>query len=588
MEKKRLNPILVIIFLGFYCGVNSIGQTGPGGIGGIEDDIEPGEPINCIWLRAEDLTNDLNDGDPVLEWDNFIDYDIVATPPDGREDIEPPVFETNKINGYPWVKFNGNSFLSIEDNEVLDGGSGLGIFVVLQFSPPPDQVVDQKYNNSTIVCKRKHWNAWSHVPEISLDAEGLQHAYELRFDISDPDPDAGKTGGWGMVGFLNGNLPDGNGQDCYTRMINDLIDKDMLISWTYNQRWGGNVRVNGNHESSPNRGEGNPNPIYVGDVINSTEPLYIGAAKLDPPGDHGAENAGKEDSYPEATEQALFYGGISELIIFKGELDSTQLEITETYLSTKYNITIENDALDFSDDEYTLDLIGIGNATGSDKHTLSTGEALSLEELNNTLDAGEYVLAAHNAEYHAFIETNLPEEFIQRWSREWRIEVTGKVAAQITFNFSIAGLKMDDYREYSLLFRNSNEEDFVALTAQPVKKFNSIVFDVPENELITGYFTLGKKGEKSSDIRTNFYGTKIQVYPNPANDRIYLDFKNPKKGMVFITIRDLTGKVISFQERNKTAEEFKETLCLKNLTQGAYLLQVHFENERKTFLIHKH
>lgn len=568
-----LSPIEIVCIL--FCLLSSTlySQTGPGGIGGYADDIEPGEPENALWLRAEDLIGTLNNGDEVTSWEDFSGYGHEALMPEGRNDLEAPVFKTNKINGFPWVEFHGNSFLVIPDHHVLDGGSGGSMFAVtrrLQLGVNGDTT---KNHNHTIVCKRKHWNAWSHIPEICLDTTCLQHAYEIRFE--DQVNKVTNKYGSSMVAYINGNLPDGNGQDCYVDYRYSDTTVNYLVSWVYNSIWGGTLRVDGEISEKPGRGEGNPNPIYVGNIMSSTADLYVGASELDPPGQFG-DNPDKDDPDPDATEENYLNAAITEIIIYKGELDSTQMIIVENYLKAKYNLTLNDDFIRYSDENYTQDVAGIGNESGEDLHNESVSHALTVEGINESVNADEYVMFGHDGTAYDVTSDDVPNGY-ERWTRAWKFEAAGEAEVKLTFNFSEAGIKMDtkNLPSYAVLYRADEESDFTALTPSPSKLFNSLVFEIPSDELATGYYTIGLNTGGGTDVIKDINGFHyLNIFPNPASDFLNLEIDLKQLGNIEVEIMDLSGRNILHKEFVANSTNFSERLNILNLKQGAYLINI--------------
>jgi hypothetical protein len=282
--------------------------------------------------------------------------------------------------------------LKVPNHDVLDGGEGYGLFVVAKRNP----IVVEKYepNYNTLVAKRAHWNAWSHATSIPMTPEGLQHAYELRWDRTRTASNELYLDTVAVTAFMNGNLPDGSGADVFAPIWNtEDIDATYLISHLYSnheQSYGSKLRINGIQENRPGRGEGNPNPLRVGPVVKSPKDLWIGGAQYDPPGSYGE---GDRDACPTCTETGLLEGSIAEIILYKGTLWHSQIFIIENYLSLKYGLPLVDTVKYYDDEVFIHDLVGIGNEFGDDKkHSQSISHALILEEWNESLNAHkEYI-----------------------------------------------------------------------------------------------------------------------------------------------------------------------------------------------------
>lgn len=529
-------------------------QTGPAGVGGHEDEIDEGEPISALWLRAEDLSEDYSDGEEVPSWDGYSEYGHEAVT--GFQDVPAPVFKENKIHGFPWVEFSGENFYRIEDHEVLDGGQGIAVYAVLQ------QWIE---GSGTIVSKGIHWNFFSEHQAVGriLTMDDAQHAYDIYFD----------TEGKAITAFINGNLPNGSGQDVFTDTIYGDDDQTYLIDYVFNKNWGGTLRVNGDATVKPGRSEGNPNPITLGEdpVYDGTVDLRIGVRYWDPAGWQNPDD-------PAYT--TFLQGGLSELIIFKGELDSTQMILVENYLSTKYNTPLKEEYQLYFDSVYYFDFIGIGTETGGDIHNLSSKAGFMIEGLNNTIDeAGEYLLTAHNGVEIAYVDSGLAVEDMERWSRIWNIKKTGSVDAKISFDFFEAGLFMDDASTYALLYSESDTGGFQPLDVEGTVKFRTLSFEVPDNQLDSGYYTLGHVVESTGGGGTyaeNYtLSQSMHVYPNPVtNNKLHLELDNISTGTVNLRILDYTGRELYHTSFEKVSTSLKTLLDLPDVDNGYYFLEI--------------
>jgi hypothetical protein len=74
----------------------------------------------------------------------------------------------------------------------------------------------------------------------------------------------------------------------------------------------------------------------------------------------------------------------------------------------------------------------------------------------------------------------------------------------------------------------------------------------------------------ATNINTNFNSKNINIYPNPANNFITIDF-NEIIGKTNLIIVDLLGKKVLEQEFNNTP---KEIINIENLSNGIYTLRI--------------
>lgn len=559
----NITHILFLFFI-LFCQ-NILSQYGPGGIGGHEEEIDNETPVNCLWLRAEDLADSLLHNQQVWNWQDISGYNHKAKFPSERNDLFHPLFEMNKINGFPWINFHGNGFLEIEDHAVLDGGKGIAVFAIVR-------------RNSTtgkheIVCKRKHWNWFSHVQNLS--PEEVEHAYEFRFEYKE-DPGDDNPYGAHLVANINGNYPNETEQIVFTDYLYGDTTINYLVDYVYNTSWGGLIRINGELTAKPDQlgVEPNPNPnVMVAGVLNSSANLYIGAANLEPPGNKGNES----DENPNATEDGYLDGKIAEIIIYKGELDSTQMIIVENYLAAKYGLGFNEKEKYYHHSSFFHDIIGIGTINGYDVHSESYADAIGIMDNYASLDEpGEFVFAGHNGTPHGIIQNDLQDNLLETWARSYYIEKTGDIDAALSFDFRAAGLELDKSKIYKLFYRENLDSSFFAIENEGTVKFSIISFSLNNEQLKTGYYTLGVQADEPVILNNNnFYD--IEIYPVPVSNYLSINNLIQKDGK--IEIRDIYGRVILTKF---ISGQPKQVIDLSNLHCGVYTLI--YSNAKNSFV----
>ena len=82
-------------------------------------------------------------------------------------------------------------------------------------------------------------------------------------------------------------------------------------------------------------------------------------------------------------------------------------------------------------------------------------------------------------------------------------------------------------------------------------------------------------------------GFEVNVYPNPATDFVVIDWKTDENNLLYITLYDVTGKMIS--EKSYSASQDKVSINLSQLASAQYLLEVRNKNNSiaKVFQISK-
>jgi hypothetical protein len=134
---RRVSTILSILLLAYF-QINTIAQTGPGGIG--NSDGSNGQPTNILWLRADDLG--LSDGASVSAWPDSSGNgnDLGSSVNDPND----PTFYLNQINSLPIVRFSsasGNGTKLIKNPFTGFAASEITTIIVYQTNDSNDGLV---------------------------------------------------------------------------------------------------------------------------------------------------------------------------------------------------------------------------------------------------------------------------------------------------------------------------------------------------------------------------------------------------------------------------------------------------------------
>ncbi|PKP39047.1 MAG: hypothetical protein CVT98_03560, partial [Bacteroidetes bacterium HGW-Bacteroidetes-15] len=254
---------IAFIALLLFSTVFSIAQSGPAGIGTSSN--------NVLWLRADQGTSTIVNGDPVSAWN-----DITSNANNAAQGIgaNQPLFISSGINGFPTIRFDGaDDYLVVPDADNLDNTNGVSVFVVAQ--PIAPDILPRG-----IVSKRV--------------SAGNEEAYYLFTHT-------------GSNLHFNARTNRINGNDAVT-------DQPQIFSAVYNGSLSSNqskIFYNGILS-----GEGN-GPVSIGNMVSD---LHVGI--LNP-------------GYAQG-----FNGDISEVIVYRDNLNQAERLIVETYLSNRYNIAI--------------------------------------------------------------------------------------------------------------------------------------------------------------------------------------------------------------------------------------------------------
>jgi hypothetical protein len=190
---------------------------------------------------------------------------------------------------------------------------------------------------------------------------------------------------------------------------------------------------------------------------------------------------------------------VGEILIYDRTLNTAERVVTENYLQAKFNtatLGVDRYAGDSAGNgDHDFDVFGIGNDVASTvsptgKLSTSSGDAISLTELSNSLATGEYLLAGHGSALHGTTSADLPAGISSRWNRDYYLDVSGTLDAQLTFDLNVQGLAGPD--GYKLLYRSTPTGTFVdtGLLGTPslsIVSFNLLGFTNSND----GFYTIG-------------------------------------------------------------------------------------------------
>ncbi|MDJ1471482.1 T9SS type A sorting domain-containing protein [Xanthocytophaga flava] len=386
------NYFLSGIFLLFsYCSLTA--QTGPGGVG------QTGASGNIgLWLRADNITNTPT-GTTISSWADASGRGSNATQ---ATTVNRPTYISNSgISSKPAVRFDGsNDLMTITSSNILNGNTGSNYDALTYYAV----VRMYNLNNNTtrgIISKR------------ASNTVNSNYAYDLYLEPND----------------LFYDVVNGNNRDVENNFNLDYGNNESyIIGFRFDGNQGNNIVNNRGALYDPY-----DNPQYFNHSFttlnNSTSPVTIGAL------------TGDNNSYSNMD--------VAEIIQFGRSLNEAERNILDNYLSSKYNIPIDNDYFSYDNtgnngnNYYGNDVAGIGRS-GNATQTDALGTGMLRVTLNNTnnLDNGDYLFWGHNGTPLNILSSNVPASFFgngQRLSRLWRFDATNNVGT-ITVTFDVSSI----------------------------------------------------------------------------------------------------------------------------------------------------
>ncbi len=351
---------------GFITGI-----TGPGGVGDATN--------NQLWLRASDLS--LTDGAAVSSWSDVSGNSLTAN--SSGVTAEEPTFNTNDVNGFPSISFDGGDFLN------------LGNVAALNLTPGTDSW-------SFFIV----YNVTGATPQGTFFSKATSANRHYQYTIDD-------SGGTSrFTAFIGGNATTGSVTATNAWFVssstNDDTQKD---SWTNE---GSNFAAAG-----------------VGTTTEATADVLIGA---------------RRDTGPTTGTGFLLTGSIAEIAMFDVEVNAAQRIIATNYLAAKYDISLSaNDLYDMDDNangDFDYEVAGIGQAADGTNHTDARGSGVVRMWDPSDLDNSEFIMWGHdNTDISTKNAVDVDGTVIEeRLDRIWRLTETGDLGTvSISFDFSTVG-----------------------------------------------------------------------------------------------------------------------------------------------------
>ncbi|MFH2143512.1 MAG: Calx-beta domain-containing protein [Bacteroidota bacterium] len=152
-------------------------------------------------------------------------------------------------------------------------------------------------------------------------------------------------------------------------------------------------------------------------------------------------------------------GYIAELMIFNYKINNAQINIINSYLAAKYNLTISNNKYSYGS-THGNDVAGIGREDASNIHADAMSANILEVSTPTSMSNGDYLLFGHdNASVSSWTATEAPNSGtdIKRIACEWRLNETdggggdGVGTVKFTVDTTLLPARPSDYSKFVLL-----------------------------------------------------------------------------------------------------------------------------------------
>ncbi|NOQ26760.1 MAG: S8 family serine peptidase [Bacteroidales bacterium] len=152
------------------------------------------------------------------------------------------------------------------------------------------------------------------------------------------------------------------------------------------------------------------------------------------------------------------------------------------------------------------------------------------------------------------------------------ITSTTYIQGQATFTVATDGIYYLGWHGYSLTDKYNLYIDDISVTKGGTANFTADADD-GNNGTIDDEFTVNE-----SEKLNQFENFKINVYPNPADDFIYIEFANVSNEPMKIEIYNIHGQKLYHQEINALYNADRHQVDVSNYTKGMYFIKVYNSN----------
>ena len=231
-----------------------------------------------------------------------------------------------------------------------------------------------------------------------------------------------------------------------------------------------------------------------------------------------------------------FGGEISEIIVYRTELNEAQKIIVENSLASYYNIDISAGGNDLYSYEasHPFDVAGIGRAMATDIHDTAYSAGILGISDPDALDAdGEFLFFGHdNGSFDSWTSEGLADTalLIQRVSRTWKVEKTGDPGkVTISLDTSLLAPRPDGYEKFVLLVDDDGDFTDGVSAYEMISPGNDSIYETASIDLSSGsYLSIGTVDPTLQFATSVQYGFESI----DANLNVYLNYL-PQAEVIF-------------------------------------------------------
>lgn len=267
-------------------------------------------------------------------------------------------------------------------------------------------------------------------------------------------------------------------------------------------------------------------------------------------------------------------GFISEHFIYGRRLFESHRTIVSNYVAARYGINMGNVQHYFRGD-YSADVAGIGMESEWDQHTDAQGIGVVRVSDPQDLESGEYLFWGHD-EGALEVVTAYPFQS-PRLERVWACEEVGNLGA-VNVRFADAGVaELFASGAIGLIVASG---DAFSVTEQPAYyplqnqgAYWSAMVDLPEH----GVFTIGFAPVMR--VEESVAEAQWKVFPNPAEDRVFIESRYVDLNGAFCRIMDVSGRTVHQWTWNTGRRAECNT---SDWSAGLYLIEVNKDGQRQS------
>ncbi|MCB0481155.1 MAG: hypothetical protein KDC83_06965 [Flavobacteriales bacterium] len=270
-------------------------------------------------------------------------------------------------------------------------------------------------------------------------------------------------------------------------------------------------------------------------------------------------------------------GKLGEIIYFTEDAMDAKRLIVSNYLASKYGTPMLEDDLFEYDNEFAMEVAGIGKYSQYDFHTKAKGTGvLMLEGDENQMTNGSFLLWGHDNKAISWAAAETVQSGLKKLERTWRLDVSGGNIGSITLTVNVTDLPPVTEK---LAVMIDNSKSFELATTYDLTLSNGVYSAIIPGVAKGDYLTIGQADKFYIGGSETTAGSTFRLIPNPAREgKSTLSFWSENPDQLHISVVDKLGKELISLDRVVAGGANAIDIDLSEFPHGLYLIRASGEH----------